>query len=73
MDGYELHNRKLRVSYSNDSNLKDIARQIGQIVPDGVQTGSAKSEYHIVQNMKLYEAWDVLDAMKKLIDRYLYN
>ena len=50
--------------------MKDIARQIGQIVPDGVQTGSAKSEYHIVQNMKLYEAWDVLDAMKKLIDRY---
>jgi len=68
LDGYELHNRKLRVSYSNDSNLKDIARQIGQAVPDVGQTGS-KSEYHIVQNMKLHEAWDVLESMKKLIER----
>jgi len=53
--------------------LKDIARQIGQVVPDSLQTGSSKSEYHIVQNMKLHEAWDVLEAMKKLIDRYILS
>jgi cleavage stimulation factor subunit 2 len=31
LDQTELNGRKLRVSYSNNSNLKDLARQIGQV------------------------------------------
>ena len=46
LDGHELNNRKLRVSYSNNSNLKEIARSIGQVIPDIYQTHiSTKQEY----------------------------
>ena len=46
LDGHELNNRKLRVSYSNNSNLKEIARSIGQVIPDIYQSHvSTKQEY----------------------------
>ena len=32
LDQTELNGRKLRVSYSNNSNLKELARQIGQVL-----------------------------------------
>lgn len=48
------------------SNLKDIARQIGQIVPDhDFRTGP--SVQNVINNMKLHEAWDALEAMKKMV------
>ena len=31
LDQTELNGRKLRVSYSNNSSLRDLARQIGQV------------------------------------------
>ena len=46
LDGHELNNRRLRVSYSNNSNLKEIARSIGQVIPDIYQSHiSTKQEY----------------------------
>lgn len=49
------------------SNLKDIARQIGQIIPEGMDNNLGPSIASIVNSMKLSEAWDALEAMKKLI------
>ncbi len=63
----ELNGRKLRVSYSNNSNLKEMARQIGQDVDD-TPAGGAKNEFQAVSNLQLHEAWEVLDIMKKLAD-----
>eukprot|EP00607_Mallomonas_marina_P007849 CAMPEP_0182418942 /NCGR_PEP_ID=MMETSP1167-20130531/3325_1 /TAXON_ID=2988 /ORGANISM="Mallomonas Sp, Strain CCMP3275" /LENGTH=242 /DNA_ID=CAMNT_0024593441 /DNA_START=68 /DNA_END=796 /DNA_ORIENTATION=+ len=67
LDGHELNNRKLRVSYSNNSNLKDIARSMGQPVQDSYQSGSRTVET-IITGMKLTEIHDILDGMKSLID-----
>jgi cleavage stimulation factor subunit 2 len=69
LDGHELNNRKLRVSYSNNSNLRELARTIGQVVTDGFQSHvSNRQEFHAVSSLQLYEAWDILDAVKRLID-----
>ena len=80
LDQTELNGRKIKVGYPAQSNLKDIARQIGQVVPEssfdqdsrmGGSTTSVASkqamEQVVVSNMKLHEAYDVLDAMKKII------
>lgn len=67
LDGHELNNRKLRVSYSNNSNLKDIARSMGQPVQESYQSGG-KSTESIISAMPLTEIHDILDGMKKIID-----
>ena len=59
------------------SNLKDIARQIGQSV-DGagddrgvgftMNEGTRQQlEQNVIANLKLSEAWDILEAVKKLV------
>lgn len=40
LDGYELNGRKLRVSYSNNSNLKDYAKEIGQDLSENYQSSA---------------------------------
>lgn len=49
------------------SNLKDIARQIGHIVPEPIDTAYGTNLQNVISNMKLHEAWDALEAMKKLV------
>mmetsp|Transcript_8838 Transcript_8838/g.9353 ORF Transcript_8838/g.9353 Transcript_8838/m.9353 type:complete len:250 (+) Transcript_8838:33-782(+) len=70
LDGYDLNGRKLRVSYSNNSNLKDMARQMGQVVQDSYQSGngSGKDTEEVVASLKLHEAYDILEAMKRIVD-----
>ena len=67
LDGHELNGRKLRVSYTTNSQryLQDYARETGIAMPEAsVRT----AEYHAVSNMPLSEVWDMLDAMKKMVD-----
>ena len=62
-----MNGRKLRVSYTTNSQkyLQDYARETGIAMPEAsVRT----AEYHAVSNMPLSEVWDMLDAMKKMID-----
>ena len=54
--------------------MKDIARQIGQVVPDTSIDSSGtpalsrqQQELAAVNSLQLHEAWDILDALKKLI------
>jgi cleavage stimulation factor subunit 2 len=84
LDQVEVNSRKLKVGYPAQSNLKEIARQIGQIVPessadggrggggggDGMGASAANRiqiEQNVINSLKLHEAWDLLDAMKKLV------
>ena len=62
LDGTELNGRKLRVSYSNNSNLKELAKTIGQEVIESEPT--LRQETQAVLNLKLSEAWDVLEIIK---------
>lgn len=39
LDGTDFHGRKLRVSYSNNSSLKEVAREMGHDVHDSYQSG----------------------------------
>jgi cleavage stimulation factor subunit 2 len=63
LDGQEMNGRKLRVSYSNNSNLKDIARSTGE----DVKIASSKIA-NCTSHLALHEAYDILDGMKKLVD-----
>jgi len=63
LDGQDLNGRNLRVSYSNNSNLKDIARSTGE----DVKIASAKIS-NCTTHLALHEAYDVLEGMKKLVD-----
>ena len=38
LDQTEFNNRKIKVGYPSQSSLKDVARQMGHIVPDGGST-----------------------------------
>lgn len=67
LDGHELNNRKLRVSYSNNSNLKDIAKSMGHVVPESYQS-SGRTTQSVVGSLKLIETYDILEGMKKIID-----
>ena len=66
LDQAELNTRKIKVGYPSQSNLKDVARQIGHVVPELMDYGGGASTSAVAQ-MKLSEAWDALDAMKKLV------
>lgn len=75
LDGSELNGRKLRVSYSNNSNLRDLAKQIGQDVSDGGPGGGGDQSYQrvqpevqVVNELPLSVAWDLLDFFKRLAD-----
>ena len=88
LDQTELNSRKIKVGYPAQSNLKDVARQIGQVhdssadlllnnisssnrVAANVNMLPASSRQQIeksaVNALRLHEAWDVLDAMKRLV------
>ena len=55
------------MSYSNNSNLKEIARSMGQTVQESYQS-TGKTTEAIVANMKLAEVYDFLVEFKKIID-----
>jgi cleavage stimulation factor subunit 2 len=72
IDGEEMNGRKIRVSYSNNSSLKDLARQIGQVIPEngpprGGGEGRGQTVEKVVQSMKLHECYDALEAMAQLV------
>jgi cleavage stimulation factor subunit 2 len=85
LDQTELNSRKIKVGYPAQSNLKDVARQIGQVHDSStadllnnsnnrvanVNMLPASSRQQIeksaVNALRLHEAWDVLDAMKRLV------
>eukprot|EP01031_Cornospumella_fuschlensis_P029129 gene29129-35157_t len=65
LDQTELNNRRIKVGFpTQNSGLKDIARQIGQIGPEA---DAVVSIQNIVDNLKLHEAWDLLECMKNLL------
>ena len=68
IDGQELNNRKIRVSYSNNSSLKELARQIGQVIPDNnTSSKSSNSIEHVVNNvLKLHECYDLLGNLLQI-------
>lgn len=72
LDGADFNGRKLRVSYSNNSSLKDVAREMGQEVHDSYQSGSVsrtpKTTADVVNALKLDEAHDILAAMKHIVE-----
>jgi len=80
LDQTELNSRKLKVGFPAQGNLKEVARQIGQVVPETAPSSSGGGgnapisaatrqniEQSVVNSLKLHEAWDLLDAMKKLV------
>lgn len=80
LDQTELNSRKIKVGYPAQSNLKDVARQIGQVVPESsadvgnMAIGGSSSaatriqiEQSVINSLKLHEAWDILEAMTKLV------
>jgi len=81
LDGQELNNRKLRVSYSNNGGLKDIAKQIGQVVPENPynNTHSGHNGHQnqhnqhnqpsieaVLSTYQLHELYDLLNCMKTM-------
>lgn len=72
LDGADFNGRKLRVSYSNNSGLKDVAREMGHVVQDSYQSGSVthapKTTADIVGALNLDEAHDILAAMKHIVE-----
>jgi hypothetical protein len=50
------------------STLRERAKELGQEIPDGVGNNSVSATQNIINAMPLSEAWDIIDAMKKLID-----
>ena len=65
LDGYEMMNRKLKVSYSNNSSLREMAHQTGQSV---VETSSKKTPESVTADMNLADAYDVLAGIKNMVD-----
>lgn len=74
LDGVELHGRKLRVSYSNNSSLKDYAKDVGHdAIESTYQPFGAQPVFHTgrtveatVASLKLHEAYDILNEIKTL-------
>lgn len=66
LDGTEMNGRKLKVSYSNNSNLRDVARSIGLDVSE--TDAFQRQEDKVISGLHLHEAWDVLDFVKRLAD-----
>lgn len=65
LDGTELNNRKLRVSYTNNSNLKELALQ-GKIEGAPAVPGYVIPE-NLTTHLPLHEAYDILSKMKDLL------
>ena len=77
LDGFELNGRKIRVSYTNTSGLKDIAKALGHEVHEfpgeqhdisdqsNAQQVTVKS---VIKGLTVYEAHDLLVAMKAYIN-----
>jgi hypothetical protein len=66
------------LTYSlSSSNLREIAKQIFHEIkePENIANGNLAlflqahaMEQHLINSLKFEEAWDVLEAMKKLVD-----
>lgn len=77
LEGVELNGRKVKVGYPSQSNLREIAKQIFHEIkePENIANGNLAlyiqahaMEQHLINSLKFEEAWDVLEAMKKLVD-----
>jgi hypothetical protein len=77
LDQAELNGRKIKVGFPNQSNLRNIAIQLGENVigvGSGGNTVSAteqlaqriQGEQAVINGLKLHEAWDILDAIRRL-------
>lgn len=82
LDGAEINGRKMRVSFTNTSGLKDVAKALGHDVPDPnvaigenqAETGGADvmnsgtiSVKDVVRTLSPSEAYDLLAEMKEYI------
>lgn len=71
MNDVEINGRRVKVGFPSQSNLKNIAKQTGQDVPDyahgPIGAPIEVSVQQVVDHMKLADAWDVLEVMKKMI------
>ena len=63
LDGREFNNRKLRVSYSNNSSLKEVAREMGQVVHDSYQSGNQAILYYYLYLLCLRARLNVLSVL----------
>jgi PHD/YefM family antitoxin component YafN of YafNO toxin-antitoxin module len=71
-----LNSRKIVVGFPSHSNLREVAKQMGESF-QGMGTMSNldeeqlvsrhNAEQAVVQSLELYEAWDILDALKKML------
>ena len=82
LDGAEINGRKMRVSFTNTSGLKDVAKALGHDVPDpNVAIGENQMEMggadvmgngtisvkDVVRSLSPSEAYDLLAEMKGYI------
>ena len=80
LNGYELNGRKIRVDFTNTSNLKEVARALGHevpevagvFIPDSFESSESSSigpsVKDVISRLKLHDAYDLLAAMKAYID-----
>jgi RNA recognition motif-containing protein len=80
LNGYELNGRKIRVDFTNTSNLKEVARALGHevpevagaFIPDSFESSESSSMglsvKDVISRLKLHDAYDLLAAMKAYID-----
>jgi RNA recognition motif-containing protein len=70
LDGEEVNGRKMRVSFSNNSNLRDIAGTMPEPAPTSGAGGSGQSfqSQNHTAHLPLHDAYDVLVNMKKLVE-----
>jgi cleavage stimulation factor subunit 2 len=54
LDTRDFNGRKLRVSYSNNSSLKDVAREMGHVVQDSYQSGKLQRHTHLPMPQQLH-------------------
>lgn len=76
LNGYELNSRKIVVGFPSHSNLREVAKQMGESF-QGMGAASSldeeqmlarhRAEQSVVQSVALHEAWDILDSLKRLL------
>lgn len=76
LNGHELNSRKIVVGFPSHSNLREVAKQMGENfqgmglmnnVDEEQMLSRHNAEQTVVQSVELHEAWDLLDSLKKML------
>lgn len=76
LNGYELNSRKIVVGFPSHSNLREVAKQMGDSfqgmgaansLDEEQMLARHRAEQAVVQSVALHEAWDILDSLKRLL------